>query len=66
MHHSETSTMTEIGPDGLGIFVKKECPTCNLVQPVIQELAKRGRSVIVFVQDDTSFVDGLIVENDTH
>ena len=57
--------MTEIGPDGLVIFAKKECPTCNLVQPVVQELAKRGRSVIVFAQDDTSFMDGLIVENDT-
>jgi thiol-disulfide isomerase/thioredoxin len=57
--------MTEIGPDGLAIFVKKECPTCNLVQPVIQELARRGRSVTIFAQDDTSFADGLVVENDT-
>jgi len=57
--------MIEIGPDGLVIFAKKECPTCNLVQPVAQELANRGRSVIVFAQDDTSFMDGLTVEDDT-
>ena len=57
--------MTENGPDGLAIFVKKECPTCNLVQPVVQELAKCGRSVIVFAQDDTSFMDGLTVQDDT-
>jgi thiol-disulfide isomerase/thioredoxin len=57
--------MIETGPDGLVIFAKKECPTCNLVQPVAQELANRGRPVIVFAQDDTSFMDGLTVEDDT-
>ncbi len=51
--------------DGLVIFAKKECPTCNLVRPVIHELAQRAPSVVVFSQDDTLFLDGLEVEDDT-
>ena len=58
-------TTSEIALDGLVIFAKKECPTCNLVQPVARELAERGRAVTVFVQDDTSFMEGLPVEDDT-
>ena len=58
-------TTSEVALDGLVIFAKKECPTCNLVQPVARELAKRGRAVTVFVQDDTSFMEGLPVEDDT-
>ena len=57
--------MSEIALDGLVIFAKKECPTCNLVHPVARELAERGRAVTVFVQDDTSFMEGLPVEDDT-
>ena len=57
--------MSESAPDRLVIFAKKECPTCNLVQPVIQELAKSGRPVVVFAQDDMSFMHGLTVKDDT-
>jgi hypothetical protein len=51
--------------DGLAIFAKKECPTCSLIRPVIRDLAQRGEAVIVFAQDDPSFLDGLTVEDDT-
>jgi hypothetical protein len=45
-------------PDGLVVFVKRECPTCELVVPVLRELRERaGLSVIV--QDDPAFPAGL-------
>jgi hypothetical protein len=50
--------------DGFLVFVKKECPTCNLVRSVIRELANRADSILVFAQDDTSFMDELPIEDD--
>ena len=47
--------------DGLAVFVKKECPTCRLIQPIIRDLAKRTDSIVVFAQDDVSAVEGLNV-----
>jgi hypothetical protein len=45
-------------PDGLVAFVKRECPTCELVVPVLAELhAQTGLTVIV--QDDSAFPPGL-------
>ena len=38
-------------PDGLVAFVKRECPTCELVVPVLAELRARADLVVV-VQDD--------------
>lgn len=42
-------------PDGLVAVVKRDCPTCGLVAPVLGELAARGRSVTVYTQDDPGF-----------
>jgi hypothetical protein len=41
-------------PDGLVAFVKRDCPTCALVAPVLAALAKHGR-LTVFTQDDPAF-----------
>jgi hypothetical protein len=45
-------------PDGLVAFVKRACPTCVLVAPVLAELAKHA-PVTVYAQDDPSFPDGV-------
>lgn len=45
-------------PSGLVAFVKRDCPTCLLVAPVLAELAKRAR-LTVYTQDDPSFPPGL-------
>jgi hypothetical protein len=42
-------------PDGLVAVVKRDCPTCGLVAPVLGELAARGRPVTVYSQDDPEF-----------
>jgi len=42
-------------PDGLVAVVKRECPTCQLVAPVLRELAAAGVPVLVYSQDDPAF-----------
>ena len=45
-------------PEGLVAFVKRECPTCALVEPVLRELAAAG-ALTVYTQDDPAFPSGL-------
>src|ERR1044071_7671545 len=42
-------------PEGLVAVVKRDCPTCGLVAPVLGELAARGRAGTVYSQDDPGF-----------
>ena len=51
-------------PSGLVAFVKRDCPTCVLVQPVLAQLA-RQTSLTVLTQDDPSFPAGLSPVDDT-
>ena len=37
------------------VVVKKDCPTCVLVEPVIVELQAAGRSIQIWSQDDPGF-----------
>lgn len=46
-------------PDGLVAVVKRDCPTCVLVAPVLGELSAGDVPVTVFVQDDPAFPEGL-------
>jgi hypothetical protein len=52
-------------PDGLVAIVKRDCPTCRLVAPVLAELAGGDDPVTVYSQDDPSFPDGVKVVDDT-
>ena len=51
-------------PDGWVAVVKRACPTCELVAPVLQELAGRG-ALTVYSQDDVDFPEGLAPRDDT-
>lgn len=44
-------------PDGLAVVVKRDCPTCEMVEPVIRQLAKAGKITIIS-EDDPSFPSG--------
>jgi hypothetical protein len=44
--------------DGLVVVVKRACPTCELVVPVVRELA-RTRGATIVSQDDPRFPDGI-------
>jgi hypothetical protein len=50
-------------PDGLVAVVKRDCPTCALVEPVLQQLAA-ARAVTVYSQDDPDFPAGVDVVDD--
>ena len=44
-------------PDGFVAVVKQDCPTCQLVQPVLVELSDAAALVAVVSQDDRDFPD---------
>ena len=50
-------------PSDLVAFVKRDCPTCVLVAPVLEQLARRG-DLTVFSQDDPSFPEGITARDD--
>ncbi len=50
-------------PSGLVAVVKRDCPTCVLVAPVLAELAKRVE-LTVYSQDDPGFPEGIEVRDD--
>ena len=45
-------------PDGVVAVVKRDCPTCVLVAPVLDELARHGLELTVYSQDDPTFPEG--------
>lgn len=42
-------------PEGLVAFVKRDCPTCELVAPVLEQVRASGVELTVFTQDDPTF-----------
>ena len=52
-------------PDGLVAIVKRDCPTCQLVVPVLRELAEGDVPLTVYSQDDPTFPGALKVVDDT-
>jgi hypothetical protein len=51
-------------PSGLVAFVKRDCPTCALVAPVLAEIAAKTK-LTVYTQDDVAFPEGLSPQDDT-
>jgi thiol-disulfide isomerase/thioredoxin len=51
--------------DGLVAIVKRDCPTCRVVAPVLADLADRDVPLTVYSQDDPTFPDAVKVVDDT-
>ena len=51
-------------PDGIVAFVKRDCPTCTVVAPVLAALEHAGAALTVYSQDDPDFPDGLTCRRD--
>lgn len=47
-------------------MVKRDCPTCGLVVPVLGELAASGRALTVYTQDDPEFPATIAPRVDDH
>src|SRR5512146_999789 len=45
--------------DGLVAFVKSDCPTCALIEPVLRALAASGSAFRVVSQDDPGYPAGI-------
>ncbi len=45
-------------PEGLVAVVKRDCPTCVLVAPVLEQLSAGDQPLTVYSQDDPSFPEG--------
>jgi hypothetical protein len=58
---------SSVGPpaDGFVVFAKEECPTCQLVAPVLRTLARTEQKLVVYSQDDPAFPADLDVVDDT-
>ena len=58
-------TMNTIS-DGFAVVVKRDCATCGLVSPLLEEMREAGLPLAVFSQDDPTFPDGMAdVTDDT-
>ncbi|GAA4738532.1 hypothetical protein GCM10023199_15120 [Actinomycetospora chibensis] len=55
-----TTVSAPVPDDGLVVVVKQDCPTCQLVAPVLGDL-----DATVYSQDDPTFPDGVAVVDDT-
>ncbi len=51
-------------PEGLIAVVKRDCPTCVLVDPVLRSIEDRGVPITVYVQDDPAFPSNTHVIDD--
>jgi thiol-disulfide isomerase/thioredoxin len=52
-------TCTMLNPDGLAVFSKHACPTCALIEPVMQRVAKAVPAFQIVSQDDPKFPPGV-------
>ncbi len=51
--------------DGFVVFVKRDCPTCELIVPVLEQLCELDILRTIFSQDDASFPKLPITSDDT-
>ncbi len=61
--YGRVMTDERVLPEGWVAVVKRDCPTCLLVEPVLSQLAAAG-ALTVYSQDDPGFPAGLTVVDD--
>ncbi len=45
--------------DGFVVVVKEDCPTCQLVVPVLDELVEHGLPMTIYAQDEVGFLESV-------
>jgi hypothetical protein len=51
--------MKPVLPDGMVAIVRRDCPTCALIVPVLAQLRAAGKPLTIYTQDDSAFPPGL-------
>ena len=51
--------------DGFVAFVKQDCPTCTLIEPVLSQMVEIGILKTVFSQDNPEFPSLKVTEDDS-
>jgi hypothetical protein len=49
------TTVRPVMSDGLVVFAKRACPTCSLIEPVMQRAAREVQGFRIVSQDDPRF-----------
>lgn len=53
-------------PDGFVVICKEDCPTCTMIEPVLQQLGAHETPLTIFSQDNPQFPSGMSqVHDDT-
>ncbi len=53
-------TRAPVLPDGIVVVMKRSCPTCQLVAPILPDLAGGPHPLTVYTQDDPEFPAGAV------
>lgn len=59
MSSAQSSSNRPALRDGLIAVVKRDCPTCVDIAPVLEEINQRGQGVTVYTQDDPDFPEAV-------
>ncbi|MFC4259254.1 thioredoxin family protein [Marinobacter lacisalsi] len=46
-------------PDGLIVVAKRDCPTCQLIEPLLADIDRQAGPLTVYSQDDPAFAEGV-------
>ena len=46
-------------PEGLIVVAKRDCPTCQLIEPLLADIDREAGPLTVYSQDDPTFADGV-------
>lgn len=46
-------------PDGLIVVAKRDCPTCQLIEPLLADIDREAGPLTVYSQDDPTFAEGV-------
>lgn len=44
-------------PEGLIVVAKRDCPTCQLIEPLLADIDRQAGPLTVYSQDDPTFAE---------
>ena len=59
------SSVAPVLPDGFVVIVKRECATCQMIEPVLKDIASHKTPLTVYTQDDPTFPESVSAIHDS-